>query len=311
MRYLQVLSCSNDLGSCCTDKVLSSIFLVSNSVISLIKIVVPLILLVMVSIDLMKLMMNPDEKKGIQKIINKFIAAAIVFFLPTIMGAVIGLVSETDNKAFSFAACIKESKNVNVETKAEYTPVDDEENVTPIIPDAGGYESGKGKDASYVGNKFSSRVCTVGDSKVKLVYNDSHAEAKISRKANGNEVANYAKSWIGKMSYEFTASGPLKVGGKCSCSHFVYQVLKHFNMIEGNFIRSTVWGSCNVKGTTMYSDYSKLVPGDVVFMTLGGTAGHVGFYVGNGKVVDCNTGAGVTTSNARSYTSFIHLNAYD
>ena len=315
MKYFQVLSCSNDLGNCCTDKALENILGTASNVISLIQLIVPFILLIMVSIELTKLVMNPEDKKGLKAIKNKFLAAVIVFFIPVFLNVVVNIASESSSKSLNFADCIKESKNIKSSGNNEYIPIDDNKNKSILSSEsdyeAGDKNTGSSSSGSTVGEKIAARTCTVGDKSVKLVRNDSHAEAKISRKASGQEVANYAKSWIGKMSYEFTATGPLKAGGKCSCSHFVYQVLKHFNIIEGNYIRSTVWGSCAVKGTTMYSSYTKLVPGDVVFMTLGGTAGHVGIYVGNGKVVDCNTGVGVTTSNAKNYTSFIHLNAYD
>lgn len=314
MKYFQIISCSNDLGSCCNDKALSSLFVSFNNVINLIQLIVPIILLVMVSIDLMKLVMNPDDKNKLKPIKNKVTAAVIVFFIPVFMNTVIGFVSESENKSFNFAACIKESKNLKIDNNAKYISISDEE-TSSVISKEKDYDSGKKKDSNNnktsIGEKIAARTCTVGDNSVKTVYNDSHAEAKIVRKANGQEVVNYAKSWIGKLTYEFTAQGELKAGGQCSCSHFVYQVLKHFDIIEGNFIRSTVWGSCSVKGTTMYSNYSKLAPGDVVFMSLGGTAGHVGIYAGNGKVVDCNTGRGVAMSSAKGYTSFIHLNAYD
>ncbi len=308
MSYIQILSCSNDLGNCCNDKALLKIWSITSNVLSIIQIVVPILLLIVVTISLAKLMIDPDNNKELKAIKNKFIAAVIVFFIPVFINAAINITSESSSKSLNFVDCLKEAKNVKIDMKSKYIPID-EKGTVPIVP-TGDYEEGTPSKES-IGDKISSRVCTVGDKSVKLVYNDSHAEAKISRKVNGQEVVDYAKSWIGKMSYEFTAQGPLKVGGKCSCSHFVYQVLKHFDMIEGNFIRSTVWGSCNVKGTTIYSDYSKLVPGDVVFMTLGGTAGHVGIYAGNGKVIDCNTGTGVRTSNAKNYTAFIHLNAYD
>ena len=313
MNYFQILSCSNDLGSCCHDKSLLPFFSVTNNIMSLIQIIVPIILLVMLSIDLMYLMMNPDDKKKLKSIRNKFIATIVVFMIPIFVNVVTNIISESGSKSFNFAACMKEAKNVKVDTKANYIEIDDGDS-KPIISDPGKYDNSKPKQtstSSAIGERVSSNKCTVGDGNVKLVPNDSKVETKIVRKANNEEVINYAKSWIGKMSYDYNATGELKSGGKCSCSHFVYQVLKHFGIVD-KYGRSTVWGSCGVKGTVMYSNYNKLVPGDVVFMNVGSAVGHVGFYAGNGKVVDCNNGRGVgMSSNASKYTSFIHLSAYD
>ena len=166
------------------------------------------------------------------------------------------------------------------------------------------------KKISAIKNKVIAAV--IGDSNVKLVKNDSHKKAAIVRKANGDEVAAYAKSWVGKMNYDWYATGPLKVGGTCSCSHFVYKVLEHFGIIEGGLIRTTVWGSGNVKGTTLYSDVSKIVPGDVISNYFGGNSAHVEIYIGNNQSIGCNNGKGVTHGyRANKYRTFIHLNAYD
>lgn len=315
MELFQILSCNNDLGSCCRSKDLALFFGSINNIVFLIQIIIPILLMIMIGLDLFKLMANPDDKKIIKLIRNKLIAAVIIFFIPVLVNVVLNISSDAGEKSFNFAACMKESKNVKVSTATNYIPIDDTDK-KKVIPNSEGYEKGKKKESTSsnasLGSKISSTACTKGDSSVKLVPNDSGREARIARKANGVEVANYAKSWIGKMSYEFTAQGDLKVGGTCSCSHFVYQVLKHFGIIEGKFIRSTVWGSCGVKGTTMFSSYNNLVPGDVVFKSFGNAVGHVEIYVGGGKTVGCNSGSGVTqSSNARKYTSFIHLSAYD
>ena len=261
--------------------------------------------MVMVSIDLAKLVTNPENNKILKSLKNKVIAAVIVFFIPVFVNVVLSISSDAASKTFNFAACLKEAGNIKIDNST-YKPIDDPGNNKPIISDPGDYEGSKPGTTT-----ISSTECTKGDSSVKLVPNDSNRTAKIVRKANGTDVVNYAKSWMGKLSYELTATGELKAGGKCSCSHFVYQVLNHFSIIEGGYIRSTVWGACGVKGTIIYSDYSKLVPGDVVFLDEKNAKGHVGIYAGNGKVVDCNVGVGVSTSNARNYTHFIHLNAYD
>lgn len=46
---------------------------------------------------LIKMMQNPDEKKNFSKIRNSFLAAAIIFFIPVIMNAVMSMLGENYN----------------------------------------------------------------------------------------------------------------------------------------------------------------------------------------------------------------------
>ena len=63
----------------CSSEFLLGIFSVVKRIILLIQILVPIILIVFASVSLIKLVRNPEEKNGIKKIINQFIAAIIVF----------------------------------------------------------------------------------------------------------------------------------------------------------------------------------------------------------------------------------------
>ena len=316
--YIQILSCNSNLGNCCKDSAIKAIMAPTNTIINLIQIIVPILLLVMVTIELTKLMMNPDDKKKLSSIKNKVIAAFVIFFIPLFVNVTINLMSDSGNTSFDFASCLKEAKNVKINTNTTYQSVDSQEN-TSIYSNPEDYEEGEERkpdssrsSSGSVGTGPISTACSLGDSNVKLVPNDSKKVDSVVKKANGQAVADYAKSWVGKMSYKYSATGALREGGTCSCSHFVYEVLQHFGILDGGLIRSTVWGSCGVKGTVMYSDYSKLVPGDVVFKSFGNAVGHVEIYIGNGETIGCNSGKGVTHgTHAGNYTSFIHLTAYD
>lgn len=317
MKNILILSCNSNLSNCCKDASLKNILSVAANIINIIQIIVPILLLLMVAYQLMQMMINPDEKKNMKKLFNQVAAAIVIFFIPMLANIVINMTSESTN----FSACLKEAKNIKVSTSTTYIK-NDKKKATPIITN-NTYEKGDEKQpevndngtvTSYnPSNAPISTTCTIGDNNVKLKENDSGATAKIVGKANGQDVANYAKSWLNKgLTYELGSSMELKPNGQCDCSHFVYRVLKHFGIIDHQ-IKSTVWGSCNVKGTIMYSDMSHLVPGDVLFMGFNSRGvGHVEIYIGNGESIGCNSGRGVTHgTHASSYTSFIHLTAYD
>ena len=315
---IQILNCNTNLGSCCNDAGLKSIFSLINNIISIIQIIAPILLIIMIIVDLTKLIKDPDDKKLPKSIKNKLNAAVILFFIPVIVNAFLSISTSSGSNIIS---CMKESRNIKLSANAKYIPVEDNTNKQVALPSSSkDYEKGKPKEKSNQtnsqvtpGEKISPTSCVVGDKNVKVVNNDSNRHAKIVRKANGQAVAEYAKSWIGKgLTYDFGSTSDLRAGGTCDCSHFVYQVLKHFGIIEGGQIRTTVWGSCNVEGTTLYSDMSKIVPGDVLFEYFGGTTAHVEIYIGNGESIGCNAGRGVTRGhNAKNYTTFIHLSAYD
>ncbi len=84
----------------CDDTTLSAILTIVKNIMTLIQIFVPILLIVFGTISFIKLVKNPEEKNGIKKIINQFLAAAIVFFVPVIVNAIMLLLGETNNISY-------------------------------------------------------------------------------------------------------------------------------------------------------------------------------------------------------------------
>ena len=59
----------------CQDVGLMAILYTVKKVLQLIQIIVPILLIVVTGINFTKLVMNPDDKKGLKKVLNSFIAA--------------------------------------------------------------------------------------------------------------------------------------------------------------------------------------------------------------------------------------------
>lgn len=310
MNLFQILDCNSNLGNCCSNNVVTSLLSPIINIIDLIQVIVPIILLIMVAVNLTQLVLDPEDKKKVKSLKTKFFAALFVFAVPVIINAFILMIDDSGTGTFNVLNCIKQSSNVKYNSNTSYISTTDKK-TSKIISDPSDYE--KGKERSSVPTGAISDACVLGDSNVKLVPNDSKKVDTVVAKANGQDVANYAKSWLNQgLTYKLGSSGELRPGGQCDCSHFVYKVLMHFNILKGGQIRSTVWGSCGVKGSVMYSSYDKLVPGDVVFKSFGNAVGHVEIYIGNGETIGCNGGKGITHgTHAKNYTSFIHLTAYD
>ena len=71
---------------------------------SIIQIIVPIVLIVMCTIDFSKLVINPDDnnKAKFRGLFNKFLAAVIVFLMPIIVNVVIGSMEDTFDGAKGF-----------------------------------------------------------------------------------------------------------------------------------------------------------------------------------------------------------------
>ena len=85
-----------------------------SNIINLIQIIVPILLLIMVSVNLTQLVINPDEKKLLNSIKNKAFAAVIVFFVPVIINVFINMIDDSGTGSYNILNCIKEASNVKL-----------------------------------------------------------------------------------------------------------------------------------------------------------------------------------------------------
>lgn len=84
---------------------------------NILRFVVPIILIVMIVMDVTKNVIDPDQKDGMKKIINRLTAAVIVFLVPTLVNVIVALIGyideiNKDNLEYSGTRCYK---NANTE----------------------------------------------------------------------------------------------------------------------------------------------------------------------------------------------------
>ena len=60
---------------------------------NILRFVVPIIVIVMLVMDLVKNVINPNEKEGMKKIVTRIAAAVIVFLIPTIINLIVYLIN--------------------------------------------------------------------------------------------------------------------------------------------------------------------------------------------------------------------------
>ncbi len=117
MKKIYILNCRGDISTCCSDYGLAKILSVIKKCFQLMQIIIPIILVVMITIQLIKMMANPEEQKNKKNLMNKLIAALICFFLPTIVNLTLEVIAiGTENvlsKNFQAAICWDAADEVN------------------------------------------------------------------------------------------------------------------------------------------------------------------------------------------------------
>ena len=97
------------IGGFCADT--ANIWNVLGYVVTIIKIVIPLILIILGMIDLGKAVISSEEKamsKSVSALLKRFIAAVIVFFIPTIVSALFNaLALMSDATKADYNVCVQ------------------------------------------------------------------------------------------------------------------------------------------------------------------------------------------------------------
>ncbi|MCL4500992.1 MAG: C40 family peptidase, partial [Deltaproteobacteria bacterium] len=95
----------------------------------------------------------------------------------------------------------------------------------------------------------------------------------------------------------YCRGGSLETGSATDCSGFVQYIYHGFKI---NLPRSSAEQAQVGKTVTREMDFSKMLPGDLLFFRRGGHVGHAGIYLGDGKMIHAsNYRNGVTITNLR------------
>lgn len=151
-----ILNCDNLINSCCSDYALASTLSIIYNIINLIHIIVPIILLVMVTINLTQLVANPEEKKLLKKLTTKVLAAILVFFIPTIMNVFLNMLPNN----MEVYGCMQQANKLNTLSKSNkviYKSIYKEKKKT-ILNNSDEYEKGEKRPEKADNNGNSSTV---------------------------------------------------------------------------------------------------------------------------------------------------------
>ena len=102
-----------DLGFCAQT---ANIWKVLGYVVLIIKIVIPLLLIILGMVDLGKAVISSDEKainKSVGSLIRRFIAAVVIFFVPTIVSALFNVLDISSGVTADYNKCVQCVTNVS------------------------------------------------------------------------------------------------------------------------------------------------------------------------------------------------------
>lgn len=273
----------SELIHSCTDYNFISILVILKDFLSIMQLVMPIILLVSCIWGLIQMVINPDDKKGLISIRNKFIAAVICVFIPFLVNLTLLLTENT----FSISSCWQTAKEYKLQLDA--TEAYDVATVTEAKKNF----IGKEEDYYFHGGSGDD-----GDSSSNNNESSSNPGGYNTGNAKGDEIVKYALSFVGKPyiyggghGFNGTLEELYASGSAPDCSSFVRLVYKHFgyNISETTFTQ---------ENDGVGVSYDQAQAGDLIVYN-----GHVAIFIGNGDMIvhAANEIEGVKVGNTALY----------
>ena len=144
-----------------------------------IQIIVPILLILMATIQFLTMTTKPDDKKNYKSLLNKVIAALIVFFIPVFINTIMGLVGESTE----FSKCWTAADETRTIKQNNY--VDDDDERVPII-NSGDWEGSDKEDTSSKKNSNKNSTNSTKSDKVVFVGDSRTVGMYITKSGNGS-----------------------------------------------------------------------------------------------------------------------------
>lgn len=285
MKYLQILDgnlCSTNIESCCSDYGIATYIYIIKNALNIIHMIVPIILIVMVTIQLTKLLMHPDDPNNKEKksLYNKVFAAVAIFFMPTTVNVVLGILPTP----ISLSGCWQAADDI-VTIMKEEEAYQEEQNYSQVKEYDEDSSVGLKSDTVSTKKKKSSSKKNSSSNKSSSKNSDSVTDER-------DKIVKYAKKFLGN---KYIYGGTSLTNGT-DCSGFTMRVYEHFGY---NLPRTS--GEQSKVGTKV--SLKNIKKGDLLFYNHGGRIGHVSMYIGNGKVIHAsNPSSGIKISSVNYRT---------
>ncbi len=169
-----------DLVSACGNKGLANLIGIAKTALTIIQVAGPILAMIGLVSILIKLMSNPENKKLKNSVKNWLIAFLMLFFIPTIVNVVMGLLDDT----YTITACWNYAENSKVTGEATYIPPTDEHKQS-ILGDPGNYDEG---DEREQGSEGASSPTTQNTSISKYIFIGDSRTVGMHAAVNTNDV---------------------------------------------------------------------------------------------------------------------------
>ena len=127
-----------DMVGTCGNPALANLFNIAQRIITIIQILAPILAIIALGINLTKSVLNPDDKKNFSMYKNWIIALVMVFAIPILVNATMGILGED----YDISACWNNAKNANTSGNSTYKPVNNDKPSGPINTSPGSYDKG-------------------------------------------------------------------------------------------------------------------------------------------------------------------------
>ena len=196
------------MNNVCSDYALMPILLFVKNTLTIIQIVVPIILIIMASVKLIELVRKPDNKDGMKKIKNIFLAAVIVFFIPLFVNILFQLLGSntTLSDCWNNASFKTTTQYFEIESKKKNKVYTNPDEYEKGVPKAGGTCLSKNKTSKvlFVGNS-KTYVHDIPEKFAKIAGSSGYS-VSVSSVTEGGKTLSYLasnyKSKITNSSYD-------------------------------------------------------------------------------------------------------------
>ena len=167
----------------CSSPVLGTLLSAFKKIMTLIQIIVPILLIIGSMINVTKLIHDPEDKKRKKRILNSLIAAILVFFIPMLVNAVMGMV---DN-SYDISACWNETVEANYKV-TDFVNPNEGMKKKGMIANPSDYEKGKPKPVNP-GNNNNNNGNNNGNSNNSNGNNNGSNNGNVNLPSNPGNIS--------------------------------------------------------------------------------------------------------------------------
>ncbi len=264
---------------CNESGILHVIYLVKLGL-ELVRIIIPIILIIMVMIDILKLVINKDVeiRKTTKKIVTRFLAAIILFLVPTILNLILNILGSTTT--IELSTCYINATKENIEKLRKEEKEREEKETQNRREELAQTKKEKDEKAKELRKKLKFDTSTSDDDFESVKLNENAQSGSCLPSAFkegkfGEAIVKKAREYVGVTPYVW--GGTNLITG-ADCSGFTQAIYKEFGV---SITRTTF---TQIHDGAPVNSLSEARAGDLLIFPE-----HVGIYNGKGGMIHAST----------------------